>query len=83
MNFLRISRDIPDVGADIIFRIGGFPITNSTLMIFLVVLLIAVLGFFGYFGIEPAGTGVIGKWVLDKKRTRPFAPQKALTYTTP
>lgn len=47
MNFfekISIVRDIPGLDPDIVFRIGNFPIATSTMMIFLITIILAVFG---------------------------------------
>jgi F-type H+-transporting ATPase subunit a len=44
--FLRIFRDIPSVQSQTVFEIGGFPIVNSTLSVFLISVIIGLFGFF-------------------------------------
>jgi len=44
MNFLQLSRPIPTVSPETIFQIGSWPVTNSSLMVLLIVILIALLG---------------------------------------
>ncbi len=46
MNFFQISRPIDSISSETIFRIAGFPINNSTILIFLIALSIIFLCFF-------------------------------------
>ncbi len=46
MNFLQISRPVDPISSETIFRIAGFPINNSTILIFLIALSIIFLCFF-------------------------------------
>jgi F-type H+-transporting ATPase subunit a len=57
MNFFQLSRDIPTVAPDIIFHIFGFPIANSTLMAFMVAVIVAltVRAVYKRRGILPSG----------------------------
>jgi F-type H+-transporting ATPase subunit a len=45
---LSFKRDISTIGPSTIFDIGGFPITNSTIFIFLITLIIIVFSFFAF-----------------------------------
>jgi len=44
LDFLRVERGITGIQPEVLFYIKGFPIANSTLMIFLVVVLVLLLG---------------------------------------
>jgi F-type H+-transporting ATPase subunit a len=44
MNFLQVSRDIPAVSPETLFHIGSWPVTNSSLLVLLIVVLIAIIG---------------------------------------
>ncbi len=44
MNIVQISREIPDVGPNTIFTIGGFPIADSFMMSLVVVFILIFLG---------------------------------------
>jgi len=46
MNFLQIQRDIPDIQPDIVFDVLGFRIASSTMMIFLIIVLCAILSLY-------------------------------------
>jgi len=43
-SYLRIKRSITPIEAETIFSVGDFPITNSTLMLFVVILLVILAG---------------------------------------
>lgn len=46
MNFFQIERAIDPVAPQVVFHIGSFPIANSTIFIFLIIVLIAFTSFF-------------------------------------
>lgn len=46
MNFLQITQAIPDIRADIIFMFYGFPITNSIILIWLIIPFLIIFSFF-------------------------------------
>ena len=43
--FLRIKRSIAPLGSEAVFEVGGFPVTNTTLMLLLVIGIVAAAGF--------------------------------------
>ena len=45
-NFFRFPRDVTSVAPEVVFELGGFPITNTLLLEFLIILLVGVFGFF-------------------------------------
>lgn len=45
MNFLQISQNIPEVEPEIIFSIGGFPVTNSMMLVWLIIPLFMVFSY--------------------------------------
>jgi len=61
MNFFQISRPIDPVFSETVFRIAGFPINNSTLFGFFILLLLAFFCFFfiSRFAIKPGTIQVI------------------------
>jgi len=44
MNFLQISQSIPDLKPDILFNVGGFPVTNTMTLTWLIVGLVIIFG---------------------------------------
>lgn len=44
--FFRLPRDVTPIGADTIFTIGSFPITNTLLLVFLIIILLSAFGAF-------------------------------------
>lgn len=44
MNFLQISQSIPSLRPDVLFHIGGLPVTNTMTLAWLIVLLVIVFG---------------------------------------
>ena len=46
MNFLQIKRDTAGIDPEIIFSIGGFPISNTTLLLLLIAIVLFLFSFF-------------------------------------
>lgn len=52
MNFFQIKHEIPNIAPDIVFSIYGWPISNSFLMSFFILILFVVLSFYTKFALK-------------------------------
>lgn len=85
---MNVIREIPGLDPVIVFHIFGYPIAGSTMMIFLIIVLFGILGFFvtRKFKLRPSGTQTVIEMIYelvfdlvsnitdDKKRTKVIFP---------
>lgn len=72
LDFIRIQRDVSPVGPETVAWIGNFPITNSFLLILLIIILFALFGYYAVkkFKMIPGsfqnGFEVFYEWMVDQ-----------------